>query len=302
VAGVDSRIRASDKLIFDSALLGAQTTLADGDLLTGSAGLVNAKYGSKRFDFFSAAEWITPDFRAENGFVTRADVLGLRTEAALNTYPSKGPIPFVAYRPLETEVAWTTGGELRDVALRPSVFMVPKGGEMILLFGEHIGEAYAGEWLEYQRAGIRAGRRFAPWLMAFGHIAGGSDAYYDEDDPRVGTSTSVGGFTAFRPKPYVSLAIDGEWERFEDADQSLLYNAWYGRYRLELYANRYLWLRIIVDQTTDWADDESDTFGSEALVAWERRPGQAIYLGGAVDWEDPLAWQVFTKMSWVFSP
>ncbi len=302
VAGLDSRVRASDKLIFDSALLGGQTTLADGERLSGSAGIVNATYGSKHFDFESGMEWISPGFRAENGFVTRSDVISVEAETNVNTYPTKGPFPFIQYQPLEAEVAWTFDGELRDVEINPAVLLVPKGGEMLWLYGEHVEEAYEGEWLEYDRLGFRAGRRFAPWLMVFGSGSHGSDAYYDEDDPRVGRSTSMGGFAAFRPKPFVSLSVEGQWERFLDTDDSLLYNAWYGRYRLELYANRYLWLRMIVDQTTDWADDEPDSFGGEALVAWERRPGQAIYVGGATDWDDPVAWQVFTKVAWVFSP
>jgi hypothetical protein len=36
---------------------------------------------------------------------------------------------------------------------------------------------------------------------------------------------------------------------------------------------------------------------AETLMAWERAPGQAVYLGGA---SEELEWQIQAKASWVF--
>ena len=105
-----------------------------------------------------------------------------------------------------------------------------------------------------------------------------------------------------QPSPRISLMPQIRWERFDLRDETV-YDGWVGRLKLEAFATPRLWARILVDRST--FDNQS---GLESLVAYEREPGKAVYLGGSLTSErdDDSAtasqpdWQLFTKMSWVF--
>jgi hypothetical protein len=55
-----------------------------------------------------------------------------------------------------------------------------------------------------------------------------------------------------------------------------------------------IWLRAIVDFSSF-----SDAWGAETLMAWQKSPGTAFYLGGSTNLSDQ-SWQAFTKLSWAF--
>ena len=46
----------------------------------------------------------------------------------------------------------------------------------------------------------------------------------------------------------------------------------------------------------------SEDLSGELLMAWEKAPGRAVFLGGRADLEDDeIAWRVQAKISWVLS-
>jgi hypothetical protein len=95
----------------------------------------------------------------------------------------------------------------------------------------------------------------------------------------------------------VALKLTGTWERF-DLQGETAYSGWVGRARLDINATPTLSTRWIVDLSTF-----DGSHSAEALVAWERSPGRAVYLGGRVDppalgETGAIAWQVQAKASW----
>ncbi len=92
------------------------------------------------------------------------------------------------------------------------------------------------------------------------------------------------------------MGLSADWEVFSEEGETL-YDGWVGRARLDLFATRSLWARLIGDWST------FDRFkGGEVLVAWERAPGRAIYLGYRVaDQADVIHWQLMAKATWVIA-
>ena len=124
----------------------------------------------------------------------------------------------------------------------------------------------------------------------------GTGPYFDEVDPRVGYLGQVGAELVLKPVASVSLGFAADWEVFTEERESL-YDGWVGRARLDLFATRSLWARVIGDWSTF-----DDFRGGEALVAWERAPGRAVYVGGGVaDEAVELHWQLMAKATWVIA-
>jgi len=131
-------------------------------------------------------------------------------------------------------------------------------------------------------------------------LAGGSTGsapWYDPDAPATGLRHEVWVHGTLQPHPLASLTLTGGWEHFS-LQGDTAYSGWVGRARLDLSATRTLSARVLLDYNS--LDGRRS---AEALVAWERAPGRAVYLGGRVDpatpgESTPLAWQLQAKASW----
>ena len=110
---------------------------------------------------------------------------------------------------------------------------------------------------------------------------------------------------ALQPIPALRISPMVGWERF-DNDNSNVYDGTVNRLKLEVFVNPTVWNRWIVDVSSF---DESRHL--ETLIAWEKSPGQAFYLGGhtslpsvaersASSTEAPREWAAFAKASWRF--
>jgi hypothetical protein len=294
VAGVDGRIRLGDPTVVQASALGATTTFADGTERTAPAGSAEIAVSARHPFFESRAEAIGPGFRAENGYVPWADRIGGATRAGLVLYPGSAAIPTVTLTPVDLRYAWTTDGRLRELGGEASIGLDLGNGTALELSAVDRGEAYGGAWLRTRTGAVSLGGPWARWLEAEVAVEAGLAPYYDPADPREGFATRVDAAVAVRPVPSLSLGAAGSAERFEEGG-AIGYQGIVAQGRAEWMLSRTLSARTIVDLSTF-----SDLRRAEALLAWERSPGTALYAGGSrtLDGE----WTLFLKASVLLSP
>jgi hypothetical protein len=67
---------------------------------------------------------------------------------------------------------------------------------------------------------------------------------------------------------------------------------------VDAFATPDLSARLLVD-----ADTFDDVQDAQLLLAWERAPGTAVFVGGGVSWAEAAlaSWSVLAKLSWGFA-
>lgn len=306
LGGFDWHAPLSERWSTSASALASVTELGAGRGATALSPAGNAEllYSSKHFSWDLEANAISPGFRAENGFVTQTDRMGAGTAMFVDTFPKSEVVPRVTLRPVSGELAWTTKGEPRLLRIDPAISADLGNGAHLYLEGAHGGEAFAGSWLERDRVYAEGTVPWARWLWTNAGVSTGTGILYDPLAPATGWQDDVWGQVTLQPFPSLSATFTGSWERFLlDGEQS--YAGGVARVRIEAFASRRLWARVIAQH-----DGFSDTTLGEALVAWEHSPGSAFYLGASRTVGDPApgralapvdAWQVFAKGTWVFS-
>jgi hypothetical protein len=301
VGGVDARVRLSDGAVLEAAALGSSTVLADGSRIAGPAAALNAELGSERLFLNSRGELLGPGFRAENGFLTHADWMGSWVEGGARLFPDRKLVRKATLLPLDTYLWWTTDGQLRERIWEPDVSAQFGNGAFAFAEVQLIGERFAGEWFDYTRWEGGGGGQLVGWLNLYAFAGGGPGVLYDPEDPRLGQRDWLSLEPTLQPLHWLSLSLSGVGERFVEADGTPVYRGFVARAGLEVYATGQLWARLLLDHSS--FDDQT---GADALLAWERAPGQALYLGGSSDLQPGVAlperdWQLYAKAAWVFS-
>lgn len=297
LGGADTRLRLSDRLVIDAAALGSHTTLSDGSVLVGPAGAFNLHYDAEHFWFWSESELISPDFRAENGFKTRSDIVGTWIESGYTIYPNGSFIRRVNFLPADIYAWWHLDGRMRELIVEPDISWTWANGTFGFVEYQYNNELFAGEWFTFHRWEGGGGGQLSTWLGLYTFAGGGQGLLYDADDPRLGLRHWVELEPTVQPVHWLELSAAAVWERFQEAQWGdVVYQGWTGRGKVEAFASRRVWTRLVIDH-----DAFNTRTSGEALVAWEPSPGRALYLGAGSSFQAVPEWGVFAKGSWMFS-
>jgi hypothetical protein len=303
MGGLDLHARWSDHWTSDASALGSVTSYETGPGALAPAGNASLAYGSKHVGWSTWGDLVSPDFRAENGFLTETDRIGGGTTLGFEVYTDGATVPRLSPYPLQAMVAYTTEGALKQLSFDPGLQTTLGNGGTVWAQYTHRGERFAEVWLPYDRGYLEVSIPWVQQLETGGSLSTGTGALYDPLAPTVGWQDGVSGYVELEPVPQLSLALSASWERFLlDGDE--LYAGWVSRARLEAFASRRVWARLVGDR-----DTFRRTVRGEALVAWEHAPGSAVYVGGSRGVTDPFVagpatldeWQVFAKGTWVFT-
>ena len=302
LGGIDGRVPVGGGVVAEGALLVSDTTGLGDALRAAPAAVLSAESSSRHLTIEADGHYLSPGFRSENGYLPWSDSMGVSGELEILAYPKWTLLPRVFTSPIQGDLGWHLDGALRNLRWDPTLGTWFSNGALLLTQFEHQGELYADTWLEYDRGSLFAVSRWNNWLTTFMDGSTGEAALYDPADPVIGWSNRAGLRVLIQPLPHLIIGPQISWEQFLLGDQEV-YSGWVGRLKVEAFATPQLWARVLVDRTT-FEDRDS----LEALVAYERAPGKAVYLGGsfaqqgsggAVDTPAP-EWQIFTKLSWVF--
>ena len=235
------------------------------------------------------------DFRAENGHLTQTDTWQNAAWAGFKLYPRRGYVKTISVLPAHAWLALRpSDGQLRDLEIVPSISTRHADGTGAAVDPAYVRELYEGSELVYAQAELSWGGPIARWLRCSLDLDAGQGPYYD--GPFVGDLLAVGGELQLSPLRRATLTVEGSWERM-DHGGSQLYAGWVGRAKLEVFATRELWSRLVVDHTSF-----DDVTSGQLLLAWQASPYQALFLGGGLgqEQEGELSWQAFAKLSWAW--
>ncbi len=305
MTGIDGRTGLGRSTNIQGAVLLSTTDGAGMDGSPALAMVLGSRTRTRHLQNEIDARYFAPDFRSENGFVTRADLMGASNEAEIVTYPDSPIFPRVLYSPGDVEAGWNTSGNLRELKYEPALGIWLWNGSYIETRGEMVEEEFEDRWLQYKRAKMFGGIPLTRWLKTRMMLSSGEAPLYDSDNPNVGTAHKAFARIALQPTSAITFSPELRWEKFL-LNNAVEYEGTVVRLKIEMFATPTVWTRWIFDQSSF---DESQAV--EALVAWEKSPGRALYLGGrsskgGIDDDGdpnpnlPASWQLFAKASWMF--
>ena len=293
VVAVDSRLRLADSWSAQGALIGSATDYASGELALSPAGYALLEHDSEHWQGGLESAYVHDDFRAENGYLVFADSLFASGWGGYRLYPDWAPVKRVGLYPVSLAAAWRpSDGALRDFEIEPSLVVHFANAMGLMAWAEREGELVQDVMLVSDRAGVDVWGPVSRWLSLDIGAELGEGPYYEE--LLVGSMVSAWGELKLTPGRRTAIGFEGAWESMRDGERAL-YAGWVGRARLDLFASRQLWARLVLDSSV-----LGDERGAQALLAWEASPGRALYVGGGLEQEGDAAasWQVFSKLSW----
>jgi len=297
VGMADTRLRLSDGWVVEGAGGGSTTSMSDGSTLAGPAGALSVDYSSEHFWLDTEAQLISPEFRAENGFLTRSDSVGSWVESGYRSYPDGKLVRMIQFLPMDMYAYWQLDGRMREFVFEPDVWASFGNGTGVFVEYQYNNELYQDDWFTFHRWEGGGGGAFTNWLSAWLFAGGGQGILYDEVDPHLGLRHWVSLSNAVQPVHWLSLSGALSWERFDEfAGGGKVYDGWTGRLRAEAFASRTLSMWALLDHNSF-----SDATRAQGMVVWEHAPGQAFYLGGGSDIGADPAQGVFAKIDWVFT-
>jgi len=299
MGGADLKLRLSDTWLLGGAALGSHTILEDGSVLSGPAATLGLSHESLNWKMALDGTFISPGFRAENGYMIYSDRAGLYGSMERMVYPAFSAIPRVDLRLVEADLGMTSSGEWRDHLIGPGLGIAFQNSMDLDVMVMHFSELYEGQRFMGTRHDLFVdGAPSENINLGFGY-GGGDGIYYDEEAPQLGRILEARGKLAWSPGLRWGLRQALSWEQLR-LEEELAYRGFVYRVGTELYMNQRAWIRMVLDRSSF-----SEESTAEVLLAWEKAPGQAAYLGGSIgsegEWTalaEPTEWQVFAKLAW----
>jgi hypothetical protein len=292
VFGTDMRSRISDTTRIDASQLSSMTTLADGRRISGNMAGVGMNYENREWEVDAGAHFVGKDFRAETGRVTETDILGSGVEVERMFYP-EGRVLRTAKLETSGSASWRSNGQLRGFEARPGLSMRFQRNTWGYLSGSVWGEEYEDRFFQGAHGMWWLGS-YPSRYFGFETSGGrGQSLYYDSENPRVVETMSFSSEITLRPTDRLSLSAEINYTAFWEESASLE-KGFVSRAYLTTFFSDKIWVRSIFD-TSSFSGD----LKIENLLAWQRAPGTAAYLGSAHDFSEGT-WQAFAKLSWTF--
>ncbi len=294
-------VSQTDGLALNGAAAGgAHDPFDDAARGVGSDAEVGWEHGGEHLQTSLRGVWASPDFRAENGFVTKADCIQAKYGATILAYPKSTIIPRVGFTPGQGYIAWNTEGQVRGYEVEPEFSARTSNGMHLHTSVFVDGELYDGAFLKSVQPNIGGAVPLTPWFGFYARVYAGTSAYYDAVNPRVGAYQSAEFDGLLQAGSHLSFSFTGNAEQMHELPSApnpgaLLCTALVGRLETDAFATPQLSARLTLDVSTF-----DDTRAAELLLAWEREPGTAIYAGGALGWTgaDLTSWNVVVKGTW----
>jgi hypothetical protein len=287
------------------------------------------------FDFSTGYLQVSPDFRADLGFVRRRDIRSLESEAEYTWYPAKSRVQNFRLG-LESSGIWDFSGALEEWTIEPGLELQFAGQTEIGVRHWNIFERYEGYDFRRQSTAVYASTQWLSWLNLNGSADWGTAInYYPAEGLEPFLADSVEVEAGFTLKPIPPLRIDQSYlyskldTRHEEGGclctaGSGIFSNHILRTRASYQFTRELSVRFIVDYESVGPNEalvdleEERRLGYDVLVTYLVNPWTALYVGYTDTYENwmldamsrPVARsdsagtnvgrQVFVKLSYLF--
>jgi hypothetical protein len=329
VFGIDTRLRFNDHWVSTAQFARSAATSLGGTPSTGVVMYEDISRGGRKLNYTFSHSAVSPDFRAQLGFIPRVDVHQLTSFLTYRWRPKSGPI--VDYGPNSfVQGTWTYDGKLEDWIVRFPFNVDLKGRTNI--FGRHaiISENVGGLDFRQREDLIQFFSQYVRWMGVGVSCAHGTRPNYNpagDLSPFLGTFSDS--FLSLTFRPTSALLVDETYlysllnTRADSPGSGKIFSNHIVRSRVNYQFSREWSVRAIVDYNTLAPNaslvalDRSRHLVSDLLVTWLLHPGTALYVGYTDGYDnfrlDPLAGivptthelassgrQLFIKTSWMF--
>ncbi len=297
VFGLDTQAQLGDADSVEAAATFSHTTAVDSGAAPSPNAYASWSHSGRHLTLTTATHYISPTFRAENGFVPLADSMGGDLDLKLFTYPDLRGVRKLSVNPITSAAAWRTDTKLRSWSWAPATTLTFSNGGQV--WGEWLlaGETFADTPLSWSQPSLGARTSITRFVNLIVEGYTGTGPVYDPTAPAVGEIVGGTGTLTVQAGAHVTLSGSASAERLA-LDGAALYEGVILRTRIDAYATPEWWARLILQRSTF---DEAES--AELLLAWEEGPASAIWLGGNVadnGVDEALQWAVLTKASWTF--
>jgi hypothetical protein len=288
-----------------------RTLALDGEEYDGHAEYLSLEQSSSRYDLNIDAYQLSPEFRADNGFVTRNDFRELSTWQSLTFRPNRAQLVEV-HPELGIGRVWDYEGAFKDEWVRTGFWAQARAqsqfGGQYLMSRERFGTDVI--------PGIRiwsAWFNVKPWerLGFSADMNVGKGIYRDFDAPELADQRDFSAGFDLRPSSRTRLETSLDYSRMNSRERDeTLFSGYILRNRLTVNFTRQLFVRVVVQ----W-DDFASRLDVEPLLTYRVNPFTVFYVGsnsriqqyGAEDLEMPggeewrqASRQFFAKVQYQF--
>lgn len=335
VYSADGRWRIDDNWSVTGQAVGSQSVQLEDPDLTGSVVAAQVDREGRGFDFSTGYLQVSPDFRADLGFVRRRDIRSLESEAEYTWYPAKSRVQNFRLG-VEGSGIWDFSGELEEWTIEPGFELQFAGQTEIGLRHWNIFERYEGYDFRRQSTAVYASTEWLSWLNLNGSADWGTAInYYPAEGLEPFLADSVEVEAGFTLKPFPPLRVDQSYlyskldTRHDEGGclctaGSGIFSNHILRTRASYQFTRELSVRFIVDYESVLPNqalvdlEEERRLGYDVLVTYLVNPWTALYVGYTDTYENwmldamsrPVARsdsantnvgrQVFVKLSYLF--
>lgn len=265
---------------------GRYTEALDGETFAGSAAYGSVGYNARNLSADLDYQWVSPTFRADNGFITQND----NQRAAFRVRPSVQPDNWLLDEAsIFAMVArvWNTRGTKKDEWIRPEVHFQFKSQTQ--LSGGYLwsNERFGGEQIDgIERWDLHLNTRPSEYFDLWADWEKGKFVARNASPPRLGDGKAFSTGINLQPVSRFSIEPSWRWQRLVDpatggTDTDGFFEGWISRTRVNLQFTRQFFLRLIFQY-----NDFSRGYDFEPLLTYRINPFTVFYAGSAHRWTD----------------
>ncbi|UCE42842.1 MAG: carbohydrate binding family 9 domain-containing protein [Candidatus Aminicenantes bacterium] len=275
VMGADGRFRLTQTSIADFHIFGAFTQRNGSTEISSDHALgLHYQYGTRNVIIDLGYQDISQNFQVDTGYVTRTGIRRLSAFATYRFYPKSKFFqriePFYwSYHLYDTE--YKTFETVNLFTLR---FWLPRSTQFRVdaLFANEVfaGERFGRGGLRFQTTSQITKHVFL--RLFYGHTG---SVYYDPEDPYQGYGNRLMGYIQFQPIEKLNFGLNIAYvDFFRKSDKKKIYDYAIIRSRNTFQANKYLFLRAILEYNSF-----RDRLTLDTLISFTYIPGTVIYAG-----------------------
>jgi len=276
VAALDLSLRGGRHSFSATGLFTSSRTPDGARDTQGGGGQTSYGYETRRFVFVNQLEHYERHFQMDTAFLNQTGITADWTFAAWSFYPDekkhpwlKRVVPFVFSRVGEDRVQ---GGDLRFVLPGLRMHLTRQG-----FFRVDTGwgrEPWAQQTFDTRTTRVMASAQLTRWLNLFARYGFGRSVYYDEADPFLGRSRSLGLEASLQPSSRFNQSVSYQRDAFDRLSGESVYRVDVLNLRSSFQFDKHFFLRAIVQYDSSRRQVLTDFLGSFELL-----PGTVAYLG-----------------------
>lgn len=286
IASLDARLRVLPNWTLSAQAMNSRTRLRDGRELVGPGYNVRWAHSGRHFESVTNYSDLSPNFRADLGFIERVDIRELTHQGGYMWRPEGSPIVAIGPRIMAT-MNYDRTGRLADWNIHPRFFIeLPRMTEID--FGRSDAyEFWDGEGFKKHHTEVEFTSELAKWLAFGADIARGSEInYYPAAGVRPFAARSTSAETGFTLRPGSRMRVENTYlyTSLTWRGQSVFRNH-IARVKTNYQFSRELSLRAIVDYASVLPNEalvnleREKHVGADILLTYMVNPWTAVYAG-----------------------